>query len=135
MAASVGRPVHPDDLADLPCIIDSNLRNRFTWRFKIDGAKHTVQVRGRVEVNSPIAVRLAVLAGLGYGSVPYVMVKDDIAAGILDMVLEPFEAGGAGIYVVYPHRRHLSAKIRTFVDFMVDWFNRNGEDCRAGLER
>nr|WP_194304038.1 LysR family transcriptional regulator [Chthonobacter albigriseus] len=119
--AEHGRPEHPNDLSDLPCIIDSNLRSRFSWRFNVDGAKHTVQVRGRVEVNSPMAVRLAILSGLGFGSVPYVMVRDDVAAGTVDLVLEPFESVGAGVYVVYPHRRHLSAKVRSFVDFMVDW--------------
>lgn len=133
VAAAHGRPQHPDDLADLPCIIDSNLRSRFTWRFTVDGAKHTVQVRGRVEVNSPAAVKLAVQAGLGYGSVPYTMIAEDVEAGRLEIVLPQFEQQTAGIYVVYPHRRHLSAKIRSFVDFMVDWFDKNGGGCRAGL--
>ncbi len=92
-----------------------------------------MQVKGRVEVNSPAAVKLALLAGLGYGSVPYTMVQEDIAAGRLEVVLPNYEFTTAGIYAVYPHRRHLSAKIRAFVDFLVDWFDKNGGDCRAGL--
>ncbi|PKR89257.1 LysR family transcriptional regulator [Pleomorphomonas diazotrophica] len=127
-----GLPTTPDDLTRLPCIIDSNLRNRFNWRFLVDGARQTVPVSGRVEVNSPSAVRLAVLAGLGFGSVPYKMVEDDINAGRLRIVLSEFELGAANIYVVYPHRRHLSAKIRAFVDFMADWFQKNGEECSGG---
>ena len=47
--------------------------------------------------------------------------------------LGEFELGAASIYVVYPHRRHLSAKIRAFVDYMVAWFERHGEACRKGL--
>jgi len=133
VADASGRPAHPDELSDLPCIIDSNLKSRFTWKFTIDGVRHQVQVRGRVEVNSPAAVKLALLAGLGYGSVPYVMVQDDIAAGRLEVVLPDYESRAAGIYAVYPHRRHLSAKIRAFVDFLVEWFEKNGHDCRAGL--
>lgn len=133
VAAAHGRPEHPNDFADLPCIIDSNLRSRFTWKFNIEGGRHAVQVKGRVEVNSPAAVKLALLAGLGYGSVPYTMVQDDIAAGRLEVVLPDYEFTPAGIYAVYPHRRHLSAKIRAFVDFMVEWFEKNGNDCRAGL--
>jgi len=133
VADAHGRPAHPDELSDLPCIIDSNLKSRFTWKFTIDGARHQVQVRGRVEVNSPAAVKLALLAGLGYGSVPYVMVQDDVAAGRLEVVLPDYESRAAGIYAVYPHRRHLSAKIRAFVDFLVEWFEKNGHDCRAGL--
>lgn len=133
VAAAHGRPRHPDDLSDLPCIIDSNLRNRFTWKFHVDDARHQVQVRGRIEVNSPAAVKLALLAGLGYGSVPYAMIEEDVAAGRLEVVLGDFEIPVAGIYAVYPHRRHLSAKIRAFVDYMVGWFAEHGDDCRAGL--
>lgn len=131
--AAHGRPPRPEDLAHLPCVIDSNLRNRFTWHFAIEGDKHSVQVSGRVEVNSPTAVRLAVLAGLGFGSVPYSLIVDDVAAGNLEIVLPDFEVGPAAIYVVYPHRRHLSAKIRAFVDHMVAWFEKNGEGCRGRL--
>ncbi len=133
IAAVHGRPVHPNDLADLPCVIDSNLKSRFTWRFRVNGERHSIQVSGRVEVNSPTTVRLAVLAGLGYGSVPYVTVADDIAAGRVEIVLPEYELGQAAIHIVYPHRRHLSAKIRAFVDFMVEWFDKNGANCRAGL--
>jgi DNA-binding transcriptional LysR family regulator len=130
VAASAGRPLHPSDLSDLPCVIDSNLRNRFTWRFKVNGERQSVPVRGRVEVNSSGAVRLAVLAGLGYGCAPWVAVRDDVAAGTLDLVLTEFELVAVGVYIVYPHRRHLSAKIRAFVDFLVAWFDnhtRSGE--------
>ena len=45
------------------------------------------------------------------------------------------ELGAASIYVVYPHRRHLSAKIRAFVDFMADWFQKNGDACGGGPAR
>jgi DNA-binding transcriptional LysR family regulator len=133
LITSAGRPAKPDDMAHLPCVIDSNLRNRFNWRYLVDGARQSVQVSGRVEVNSPSAVRMAVLAGLGFGSVPYMLVEEDLAAGRLEAVLGEFELGAASIYVVYPHRRHLSAKIRAFVDYMVAWFERHGEACRKGL--
>ncbi|WP_075217780.1 LysR family transcriptional regulator [Mongoliimonas terrestris] len=132
VVATHGRPQHPDDLTDLPCVIDSNLRSRFSWRFNVDGNRHTVQVAGRVEVNSPMAVRLAILCGLGYGSVPYIIVRDDLEAGTMEVVLEEYEAVTPGIYVVYPHRRHLSAKVRAFVDFMAEWFAKfDGENCRG----
>lgn len=137
VVAEHGRPSHPDAMSELPCIIDSNLRSRFSWRFAIDGQRHTVQVRGRIEVNSPLAVRLAIRAGLGFGYVPEIMVRDDLADGTMIRVLEEFEAVSAGVYVVYPHRRHLSAKVRAFVDFMAAWFARadgvacDGSDVRA----
>ncbi|SON57660.1 D-malate degradation protein R [Hartmannibacter diazotrophicus] len=128
LIAATGRPLHPSDMTEKPCVIDSNLRSRFSWRFAVDGERSSIQVAGRVEVNSPEAIRMAVLAGLGYGLVPYVMVKDDLAAGRLEAVLEEFMMNKPGVYVVYPHRRHLSAKIRSFVDFLVKWFDAHS-DC------
>lgn len=127
LIAAKGPPARPEDMARLPCVIDSNLRNRFNWRYLVDGVRQSVPVSGRVEVNSPTAVRIAVLAGLGYGSVPYAIVAGDIAVGRLEIVLPEFEIGPAAVYVVYPTRRHLSAKIRAFVDHMVAWFEREGE--------
>ena len=131
VAEAVGRPRTPADLSTLPCIIDSNLRSRFTWRFLVQGEKRSVQVAGRVEVNSPAAVRLAALAGIGYGHVPLATVRADLAAGRLERVLEAHVPPGVGVYLVYPHRRHLSAKIRAFVDFLVAWFERRGREEAA----
>ena len=59
---------------------------------------------------------------------PYVSIKDDLAAGRMETVLDDFVTNPPGVYVVYPHRRHLSAKIRSFVDFLVKWFEKHG-DC------
>jgi DNA-binding transcriptional LysR family regulator len=59
-------------------------------------------------------------------------VREDIAAGRLTAVLEEFEVGASAIHVVYPHRRHLSGKVRAFVDFLVAWFEkaqRSGRTC------
>ncbi|HEU4987682.1 MAG TPA: LysR family transcriptional regulator, partial [Rhizobiaceae bacterium] len=41
-------------------------------------------------------------------------------------VLENYIRGGSGIFAVYPHRRYLPAKVRVFVDFLVQWFKQNG---------
>ena len=50
-------------------------------------------------------------------------------------MLSEYELTTAAIYIVYPHRRHLSAKIRSFVDYMVAWFERaekNGQTAECG---
>lgn len=126
--AATGTPQHPSDLADMPCIVDTNGRARGAWPFADGPERLSVAVRGRVEANSPQACRLAALAGLGFCYTPYLIVRDDIAAGRLVPVLEEFEHGQSAIHAVYPHRRHLSGKVRAFVDFLVGWFERSG-DC------
>ena len=130
--ARFGRPVHPQDLADLPCIIDNNYRFRNNWQFQIEGSRISVPVKGRVEVNSAQAARVAALEGLGFLRTPYAFVHNEIVEGRLEPMLSEFDPDGQAIYVVYPHRRHLSGKVRTFVDFLGEWFadkRRRGEVC------
>lgn len=130
--ARFGSPAHPQDLADLPCIIDNNYRFRNNWQFQIGGTRISVPVKGRVEVNSAQAARVAALEGLGFLRTPYAFVHKEIVEGRLVQMLSEFHPDGQAIYVVYPHRRHLSGKVRTFVDFLGEWFaekRRRGEVC------
>lgn len=120
--AAHGRPELPGDLVDLPCVIDVNV-NRGHWPFMVEGERVTIAAKGRVDVNSPNVARQAALAGLGFVMVPHLVVSDDIAAGRLLPVLEAFETSAIAIHAVYPHRRHLSGKVRAFIDFLVRWFD------------
>lgn len=119
-----GEPKVPWDLTTRPCIVDTNYRFKQNWGFRENGERLTVSVKGPLEVNSAAASREAALAGLGFLRTPLFFVYGDIAAGNLKVLLEDFEEPQRGIYAVYPHRRHLSAKVRAFVDFLVDWFAR-----------
>ncbi len=132
LVAQYGRPEHPQSLAKLPCIVDTNYRFRSNWGFSVDGAKVSVPVKGRVLVNSAQAAREAVLCDLGFLRTPELFVHGDIAEGRLIKVLDEFHSSGQGVYVVYPHRDHLPGKVRVFVDFLVGWFaelRRKGEIC------
>ena len=120
-----GMPQVPADLSSRPCIVDTNVAYRGNWPFMVDGERIAVSVKGRVEVNSPNAARLGALAGLGFVIVPHLTVREDIREGRLVGVLEAYEPASVGIYAVYPHRRHLSGKVRAFIDFLVRWFETN----------
>ena len=56
--------------------------------------------------------------------VPEFCVARELAEGSLVSILEDFVAEGSAFYVVYPDRRHISAKVRVFVDFMDAWFKK-----------
>lgn len=131
---TLGRPQVPADLGGRPCIVDSNARTRGHWVFSIDGERRSVAVKGRIEVNSPQACRLAALAGHGFAFIPLVTVREDIAAGRLVTVLDEYLLNASAIYAVYPHRRHLSGKVRAFVDFLAGWFETRAADghCPSG---
>jgi DNA-binding transcriptional LysR family regulator len=122
--AKYGKPTRPQDLAGLPCIIDTNGRWLSNWPFAAGtgGETVTVSVSGPIEVNSPIAARAAALAGLGFAILPDFIAAAEIENGRLVRVLDEFLPDGRGIFAVYPHRRYLPAKVRVFVDYLVQWF-------------
>lgn len=65
-------------------------------------------------------LRLAAISGAGLIFQPLFIVADDLAAGRLVQVLADYPSAELGIYALYPSRKHLSAKVRTFVDFLVE---------------
>lgn len=122
----VGRPAHPSALTGYPAVIDSNSRMFSNWSFRdpVTGEPFPVPVSGQFTANSPVTVRAAVRAGLGFAMIPEFVVRADIAAGRLVTVLEDFMPQEAGIYAVFPHRRHLPLRVRLFVDFLAVWFRK-----------
>ncbi|WP_274627846.1 LysR family transcriptional regulator [Arvimicrobium flavum] len=124
-----GMPTRPQDLAGLPCIIDTNGRWLSNWQFRREnGEPFSVSVSGPLEVNSPLAARAAALAGLGFCILPDFIAEPELRAGRLVRVLDGFLPNNAGIFAVYPHRRYLPAKVRVLVDFLVQWFKANGRN-------
>jgi len=122
----LGTPKHPSELSNYPAVVDSNSRMFSNWQFT-DPDKNEpflVPVSGQFTVNSPVAVRAAVMAGLGLALIPEFVVRADIAAGRLVTVLDSYMPQEAGIYAVFPHRRHLPMRVRLFVDFLAAWFRK-----------
>lgn len=123
LVAKHGLPQRPQDLAKLPCIIDTNSRYLSNWPFLGENAEMiSVSVSGPIEANSPLAVRAATLSGLGFATLPDFIAAPDIESGRLVTALEDRIVKGGGIFAVYPHRRYLPAKVRVLVDFLVQWF-------------
>lgn len=121
-----GMPERPQDLSTRPCIVDTNGRWLSNWPFVGEnGQGFTVAVSGRLEVNSPMATRAAAVSGLGWAVLPDFIAEPDIQAGRLVPVLDSWIPKGGGIFAVYPHRRYLPAKVRVFVDFLVQWFRKS----------
>lgn len=112
-----GTPTEPGELRGHRCLVDTNFRDGARWPFRTrDGGDEVVVVEAAVGVNSPLAVRSLARQGLGVGLVPDFLVAEAIAAGHLIEVLPGRVALEWGIYVVYPRRKHLSGKVRAFVD-------------------
>lgn len=120
-----GNLEHPNGLANVPCMIDSNSRRKGVLRFfEADGSSFSVQVAGPIEVNSPTATLRGALAGLGVALLPDFVARRHIENGDLIALFEDYLPSDRGVYAVYPHRRHLPTKVRTFVDFLQAWFKK-----------
>lgn len=117
-------PVAPADLAGLECLTYTHIPVPNTWQFESrDGAIHTVRISPRHRANNGrMLVELALL-GLGIVIEPDFIVAPDVRAGRLIQLLPGFELPRAPIAAVYPSRRHLSAKVRAFVDFLARRFS------------
>ncbi len=118
---------HPTDLARVPFIIDTNTRSQGSIRFvDADSTIFNVAINGSLEVNSPHATLRAALSGLGIAVVPDFIGRKAIESGQLLTLFNDYLPTDRGIYAVYPHRRYLPAKVRIFVDYLHNWFRRNG---------
>lgn len=115
-----GRPEHPHDLAKHNCFAYSYLSTRNEWRFSGPEGPVSVRVSGSLTANNGDVLRQAAVAGVGVVAAPLFMACDDLRSGALEPVLPDFEADTRGVYAVYPHNRHLSAKVRAFVDHLVE---------------
>ena len=113
-----GVPDSPSDLQDHECLRYSLSSHSDRWQFKEGGETHEVQVHGSFLANNGDAIRLAALAGRGIALQPTFIVGEDIRAGRLQLVLRDYEVDPMGIYAVYAHRKYLSGKVRTFVDYL-----------------
>lgn len=113
-----GTPQSPDDLLDHDCIIDSNFRMGHRWPFAAQPGPKTVEVAGRLKANSASAGRRFALKGGGVLLCPEYVVEQDIHEGRLTPILDRHWPESLGIFAIYLENRHLSAKVRAFVDFI-----------------
>ncbi len=117
-----GRPSHPNDLKDHSCLIYEHRRTPGEWSFSGPEGTFTVNVSGRVKSDNGDALVQMARAGLGVYQCPTFMCGEFISSGELERVLSDYVPSSISAYAIWPHNRHLSAKVRTFVDFLVERF-------------
>ena len=126
-------PASPADLSAHNCIRYAFYPFGDEWRFiNPDGGPLTVRVAGNL-VTSDMELRLhAVIAGLGLGLIPPFNIHEELRTGSLVPLLRNYRTPELSIAALYPHRQHLAAKVRVFIDALArafadrDWLNPEG---------
>ncbi len=117
-----GKPKKPEELSSHNCLTLSQQSVITTWKFRIDGKLITLNPRGNFQANTSDPLRIAAIQGSGLIQMPTYIVGLDLQHKRLLPVLEEFEPDELPIYATYIHRKFLSAKVRTFVDFLYEQF-------------
>jgi LysR family transcriptional regulator, regulator for bpeEF and oprC len=122
--AKFGQPKKPADLAGHNCLafIFRDTRLAREWRFAQAGGETVLPVQGTMSLSDGAAVCDAARAGYGLAQLQDFFIDALIARGQLVPVLEKYKPAAQPIWLVYPQARHLSPKVRVFVDFMVERF-------------
>lgn len=118
--ARAGTPQALEDLAAHEAILDANGRDASVWRFGPAGDTREVRVHGRLKFNGAEPCVAAAVSGFGIVRTPAFAAAEHLRAGRLVPVLCHHEPEMIHVYAVYPHARHLAAKVRAFVDFLVE---------------
>ena len=121
--AKHGTPSVPEDLAAHNCVTYSYVADSYLWRFRDpSGDERAVQVSGNLHANNGELLTEAAVNGIGIVYEPEFILSEALAAKNLVQVLAEFEREPLGIHAVYASRKHLSAKVRSFVDFLAERF-------------
>jgi len=120
--AKHGNPREPADLAHHRCLGYRYDQSRDEWQFDNATGPASVRVHAGLQANNGDALRVAALYGVGVAMLPSFIVGPDLAGGQLVAILPGYTVPELAIHALYPHSRHLSAKVRSFVDFLVPRF-------------
>jgi DNA-binding transcriptional LysR family regulator len=115
-----GRVQKLDELTAHNCARHLNYPFGDDWRFfDRKGTPASVRISGSFITNSGEALRKVALEGAAVCLMAGFLVRDDLEAGRLVRLLPEYRPVEMSMNAVYPHRHHLSAKVRTFIDMLV----------------
>ena len=115
---SRGTPLTPDDLEYHQGLLYKSSLNQVHWQSTKANQIQRYKIQSKVVSNNGMALLEMTKAGLGISNSPSFFVKDALASGELVEILSEYKQKPLDIYVVYPNRRHLPAKVRAFIEFL-----------------
>ena len=118
--AEFGKPEHPSELSQHKIITYSYAKTPNIWQYQtVKGAQVSVQLNSRMITNSPEMELELALAGLGITRMPKFNLSDKLATGELVTLFDDYKKNPINVYLVYASKKHMSAKVRCFIDFVI----------------
>lgn len=119
-----GVPRKPSDLNEHDCLLFVGDGYSKPWRFKGSKGVQTVNVNSRWSSNSGTVLKKAAEQGMGLAYMPDYYLRESLANNLLTTVLDDWRAIDREIVLIYPHKRHLSAKLRVLTEYLSEYFAR-----------
>ena len=121
MAGALSASPDAAELAAMPFVANSNLRDPLGWVFRADdGHQHPVRFAATLAISATLGVLQAVRAGAGIAVLPDFAIADDLASGRLVRVMPGWQLDTGGIHAVMPDTRFRPARVTAFLDILAD---------------
>jgi DNA-binding transcriptional LysR family regulator len=115
-----GMPELPQHIPAHDCLHYNQLSFGSTWLMQKDGITERIAIQPRMQSNMAVALRQWALAGLGIVFLPDFFIGEDIGAGRLVELLPEWRPPSFDLNVVYPDNKHISRKVKLFVETLID---------------
>jgi DNA-binding transcriptional LysR family regulator len=120
--AAHGTPRHPNDLREHACLAYGHLATGNQWKLTGPDGEHWIAIPWTLCTNNAEVIRDAAVRGRGIALLPTFIAGADLQQGSLRSILTDYAAPEIAVYAIYPQTRHLSVKVRVFIDFLVERF-------------
>lgn len=115
-----GRPAHPTDLHQHSLLDYAVATSMPRWWFRGAEGEVSIDGRGRITTDSGDAILAWARAGLGIAYQPEFLLAETLRNGELEVLLPDWQTWEGSFHAVWPHRRHLSPKVRLLVEHLVE---------------
>ena len=115
-----GTPSHPDDLRNHQCLTYGFLSTGNQWKLSGADGDHWIAPPWTLCANNAEVLRDAAVKGRGIAVLPVFLAEDELKSGALVPCLGDYKPPQLSLYAIYPPTRHLSVKVRLFIDFLIE---------------
>jgi len=118
-----GTPLHPKELSQHKTIAYSLAKNESAWRFeRASGEEVSVKISSHLTTNSGEMDLALCIAGQGITRIPYFNLEKELESGEVVELFSDYKPWQIDVFLVYPSRKHMSSKVRSFIDYMAAAF-------------